>query len=116
MGLFDKTREKIISTLREEDDEDMESSDYTLKQEIDKFCALLFGYEVKKNEVHEPKIIDGKRVIGIYNDELQGFVNPNLNCVFEKIEDPADGMDPGINNIIKLDDYRNSQNQGVRKN
>lgn len=107
-------KEKFIRTLREEDDEDMESSDYTLKQEIDKFCALLFGYEVEENEVHEPKVVDGKRVIGLYDDELPAFVNPNLNCVFEKLEDPTSGMNPGIN-IINLDEYRQSQNNGEKR-
>lgn len=110
---FDKMKEKFIRTLREEDDEDMESSDYTLKQEIDKFCALLFGYEVEENEVHEPKVVDGKRVIGIYG-ELPGFVNSNLNCVFEKLEDPADDINSGIN-IINLDEYRQSQNNGEKR-
>lgn len=106
-------KEKLIRTLREEDDEDMEPSDYTLKQELDKFCALLFGYEVEESEVHEPKVVDGKRVIGIYG-ELPGFVNPNLNCVFEKLEDPVDDISSGIN-IINLDEYRQSQNNGEKR-
>ncbi len=106
-------KEKFIKTLREEDDEDMESSDYTLRQALDEFCASLFGYEVEENKAHESKVIDGKRVIGIYG-ELPEFINPNLNCVFEKLEDPADDINSGIN-IINLDEYRQSQINGEKR-
>lgn len=106
-----KIREKFIETLREEDDMEDEEA-YTLEDALDDFVGLLFNREEESIEVNEeePRKIDGKRIVKVYNDDFDPNYKHDLNCVFEKAEDPAKGIESGIpdeSKIINLEEYRN---------
>lgn len=106
---FDDAEDDIEDNI-EDDIEDEKA--YNLKEAFEGFFSLL-SKRCKEGAIvneEEPREINGKRIIKVYNDDFDDDYKHDLNCVFVKEEDPAKEIDSGIHDeskIINLNEYRN---------
>lgn len=110
----DKAYNRLHELLTEEDDfEDVD--DRTLSQTISDIINEAFNAigtprkieKQKKKEDENIRMIDGKPVVEVYNQDFDPNIDYGFNLVFEKTDDPASDMqftDEDLpSKIIKVD-------------